>query len=211
MRAGRPRRPSRSRQRCRRGPLAVTRSTARETDRADTADQQRDAERQAEQHDRHGARTAPECECEAALTVADEQRHHRRRVVDRVDADAENDAGAEQQRSESAVLPSAEHEPDDAGGHDHVADQDRAAGDEVVDRCRRRRSVGVAHVEQPVSEAAGDLGRCRGERHRLERLRIGQHVGAVAALDHQHHDPPERHAEAQHTGLGSRHGRVDAR
>ena len=76
---------------------------------------------EAEQHHRYRSRAAAQREREAALAVTDEQRHHRRRVVDRVDPDAEDDPRAEQQCGEPTVLPSADHEAGEAGGHDEVA------------------------------------------------------------------------------------------
>ena len=120
-----------------------------------------------------------------------------------MDADSEDDPGTEQQSCESAVLPPAEHEPDETGGQDEVADQDRATRCKVIDRCRGGRGVCIAHVEQPVAQAAGDLRRRRRERDRLERLRIGQHISARATLDDQHDDPPQGDAETQQPRLGS--------
>ena len=75
-----------------------------------------------------------------------------------MDADAEDDASSEQQRGESAVLPSTEHQADDAGSDDEIPDQDRAARRKMINRCRCRGGVRIAYIEQPVAEAAGDLG-----------------------------------------------------
>ena len=50
---------------------------------------------------------------------------------------------------------------------------------EVVDRRAGGEPGWIADVEQPVPEAAQRLGADRRERHRLERLRVRQHVGAM--------------------------------
>ena len=73
----------------------------------------------------------------------------------------------------------------------------------VVTGRGRGGGVGVAHVEEPVAKASPHLRRRRGEADRLQRLRVRQHVGAATALDRQHRDPPQRHAERQAADLGA--------
>ena len=124
-------------------------------------------------------------------------RHQRRRIGDRVNADGQHDADEDQQRRVPRWLQRVSAIPAMQHNNKRESDDDDAAGLEVVGRRAGGEPDWVPDVEQPVSEATQRLGADRRERHRLERLGVRQHVGAMTGLHDQHRDPPQRHAEAQ--------------
>ena len=67
----------------------------------------------------------------------------------------------------------------------------------VVGAGGRRRGVGIADVHQPVAERPPHLDRRGGQADVLERLRVGEQVGALATLDDLHRQPPRRRGERQ--------------
>ncbi len=121
-----------------------------------------------------------------------------------MDADTEDHPGRDQRGGVGPVAPATAHDSRQRQEEKHEPGDDEPARHHVVTGGRRRGRVGIAHVEQPVAQAPPDLRCRRREAHRLQRLRVGQHVGATAALDHQHRDPPERHAEREPADLHRR-------
>ncbi|GIU87535.1 MAG: hypothetical protein KatS3mg009_2050 [Acidimicrobiia bacterium] len=68
----------------------------------------------------------------------------------------------------------------------------------VVLRRLDPRTEPVLPVEEPVAEPPQHLVRRRGARDRLHRLGVAEDVEAVAALDRQPGDPPQRRRDGQH-------------
>ena len=173
------------------------RHPAAEPERSGGVDEGTGAEGQSEHEHRHGTRRRAQGQGGAGLAVAAEQAHQRRRVVDRVDADGEHDADRHEEGGEAAVGPAGGDDPDERDDQQHEPGDDDASRDHVVASGRRRRVPGVAHVGQPVAEVAPHLGRRRRVADRVQRLAVGQHVGAEPALDRHRDDPPQRHDERQ--------------
>ena len=126
-------------------------------------------------------------------------------VAVRVAADRHHHAHEEQRRPRSRGGGTARRPgpPAPSGGHG-VAGHDQPLL--VQERARRADPAVhlVAAVEEPVAEAAQHLGRARRAGHRLVGLGVAEDRDAVAALDDQPGDPPQRDPEGQDADAGRR-------
>ncbi len=88
-------------------------------------------------------------------------------------------------------------EADQADDDEEEPAHDRRQIGHVVGAGGRRRGVRIADVHQPVAERPPRLDRRRRQADVLERLRVGEQVGALATLDDLHRQPPRRRGERQ--------------
>ena len=175
---------------------------------ADRVDDRRRPEADPDRQQRQRPRARAQGERHAGLTVAGEEVGERRGVVERVHADRQHHADERQGHCEPAGGEPREHQPDQSDQHEHEPERHRvrqhvATGRRhVVGSGGRGRGERVAHVRQPVTEATPHLGRRRREADVLQRFRVGEQIGALAALDRQHHQPPQRGADRQDPDAG---------
>ena len=120
-------------------------------------------------------------------------------MVVRIGADRDGDADHEEADEVRAVAPPGDRGAGEGGGRNREARQEQRDAPHVGDRRLGPGPELVAAVEEPVTEAADDLRRERGERDRSDRLGVAKDVEPVARLDREPRDPPQR-----------RHGDQDA-
>ncbi len=129
-----------------------------------------------------------------------ERRAQRRGVVIGVHAHRDRGTDEYQQDEVCLVAPSQQRRARQREHRYREARGDHPCGLGVVTRRSDPRAESVLAVEVPVAQAAQDLRRLRGARHRLERLAVGENVHPVAGLGDQTRDPPGRAQHDQYAG-----------
>ena len=109
---------------------------------------------EAERDQRHGPRRAPQRQALVAVEQVLPPLPGERRVVPRVRADGDEDAGEHERREVGAVLPTARSwPPTSASDRQQVGDGDEPEPLRVVDARLDPRPEAIAAVEEPVAEA----------------------------------------------------------